>query len=79
MFKAREVALSWAESQKHHLALDELEDKTILSLRGTSAKKISASLEKKIKAACFNVKNQYLREKELTMRHGIFYKTVQDE
>ena len=65
----KEVRLSWDESQKHYLALDEIENKHMEHAKTKGQKK-------KSEVKVFNEKNEYLRVNELRFSLGGFYKTV---
>lgn len=67
----KEVRLGWEESQKHYLALDEIENRHLpdyVTLTSTQKKKAEVKIH--------NEKNTYLRIKELIYKNGGFYKTV---
>lgn len=70
----KEVRLSWDDSQKHYLAISEIEEKAWCGLN--PAAKISNGKRKKIEAKIHNETNNYLRENEMIQRLGGFYKTV---
>lgn len=70
----KEVRLSWEDSQKHYLAISEIEEKAWLGLNPHA--KIANGKRKKIEAKIHNETNDYLRQNELIQRLGGFYKTV---
>ena len=70
----KEVRLSWEDSQKHYLAISEIEEKAWLGL--DPAGKIANTRRKKIEAKIHNETNDYLRKEELLYKMGGFYKTV---
>lgn len=62
--------LSWDESQKHYLALHEIEEKYSLDeIRG----KVSNAYKKRTEAKIYNERLEYLSQKGLVERLGGFY------
>lgn len=71
LITTKEVRLSWEESQKHYLAMCEIEEKAWGS---NLFCKISNGLKKKIEAKVHNEKSIYLTTHNLDFKLGGFYK-----
>lgn len=69
----KEVRLGWEESQKHYLAIDEIEGR---HLPDNVKDKMKKNQVKKAEVKIHNETNDYLRRNELIMKNGGFYKTV---
>lgn len=64
--------LNWEESQKHYLAIDEIESKNSTG-EHIRHSKVSKSAQKRAEAKSCNEINSYLRQHEIEYKMGGFY------